>query len=113
MPRLIRSYCETVGLLSRGEFARRLDEELRKLFDAFETMPTDRGKASLTVDLTFKFELGRVDVEAKFKAKPPETDRFMKTPFWLVDNALSVEHPSQLDMFKPRAVADHAETQEA
>lgn len=103
--RVIRSYTETVGLLSRGEFARRIDEEIAKLLEAFENMTADSGKGTLDVKLEFKYELGRIDVAASFKVKSPETDRFMKTPFWIVDGALSVQHPNQHDMFSgPRTI---------
>lgn len=105
MSRVIRSYTETVGLLSRGDFARRLDEEMQKLLDAFETMTAESGKGTVDVKLEFKYELGRIDVAASFKTRLPETDRFMKTPFWIVEGALSVEHPSQADMFAgPRTI---------
>ncbi len=104
--RVIRSYTETVGLLARGEFASRIDEEMSKLLDAFETMSADSGKGTIDVKLEFKFELGRIDVAATFKVKLPETDKFMKTPFWIVDGALSVQHPNQHDMFSSPRIID-------
>lgn len=104
MSRVIRSYTETVGLLSRGDFARRLDEELTKLLETFENMTADTGKGSIAVKIEFKYELGRIDINPTFKVTPPEHDRFMKTPFWIVDGALSVQHPSQIDMFGPRTI---------
>lgn len=99
MSRVIRSYREMLGLLSRGDFSRRLDEELTSVIDALESLPGDSGKAKITVDVEFIFELGRIDIKPTFKTKLPETAKFMKTPFWAIEGALSVEHPSQIDMF--------------
>jgi hypothetical protein len=103
--RLIHKYTETVALLSRGEFAQSLDRKIAELIEAFEAMNADSGKATLEVKLEFKYELGRIDVAATAKIKLPETERFMKTPFWVHDGALSVQHPSQIDMFSgPRTI---------
>jgi len=113
MSRVIRSYTETLGLLSRGDFSRRLDEELSKVLDALETMTADSGKASIAVKIDFKYELGRIDINPTFKVTLPEHDRFMKTPFWIVDGALSVQHPSQADMFGPRTIEADATTASA
>lgn len=106
--RLIRSYTETVGLLARGDLARRLDEEMEKILTAFEAMTAESGKGSLTLALDFKYELGRVDVAATFKTKLPETDRFVKTPFWVIEGQLSTQHPNQADMFGPRTIDGEA-----
>lgn len=108
--RVIRSYTEMLGLLSRGDFSRRLDQELTKLVETLEALPTDSGKATITVGIEFKYELGRIDINPTFKVKLPDTDRFMKTPFWAIEGALSVQHPSQIDMFSgPRTVAGDTE----
>jgi hypothetical protein len=107
--RVIRSYTEMLGLLSRGDFSRRLDQELTKLIETLEALPTESGKATITVGVEFKYELGRIDINPTFKVKLPETDRFMKTPFWTIEGALSVQHPSQLDIFSgPRTVEGEA-----
>ncbi|OJU12732.1 MAG: hypothetical protein BGN85_08680 [Alphaproteobacteria bacterium 64-11] len=102
-----------LGLLSRGEFSRRLDEELSNVVDAFDTMAADSGKAEITVKITLKYELGRIDIDPSVKVKLPETARFMKTPFWAVDGALSVEHPNQIDMFPGPRSRDEREEESA
>ena len=104
MSRMLRSFRELLGLLSRGDFSRRLDEELSLAVEALEAMPADKGKAEITVKIVLNYELGRIDVDPSVKVKLPETAKFMKTPFWSVDGALSIEHPNQIDMFSARAV---------
>ena len=106
MSRMIRNFCEMLGLLSRREFSRRLDEELTLVLDALETMQADAGKAKITVEIVFSYELGRIDIIPTFKTKLPETAKFMKTPFWTIDGALSVQHPNQIDMFPARVTRD-------
>lgn len=111
MSRVLRSFREMLGLLSRGEFSRRLDQELTNAVEALESMPADKGKAVITVAITLNYELGRIDIDPGFKVKLPDTARFMKTPFWAIDGALSVEHPNQIDMFpRPAPAADEERT---
>ncbi|WAX93171.1 hypothetical protein N7E70_015850 [Aminobacter sp. NyZ550] len=107
MSRVLRSFREMLGLLSRGDFSRKLDEEMTAAIDALEAMPGDKGKAVMTVSITFNYELGRIDIDPAVKVKLPDTARFMKTPFWTIDGALSVEHPNQINMFAPAAVNRH------
>jgi hypothetical protein len=102
--RLLRTFREMLGLLSRGDFSRKLDEEMENLVATLEAAPGDSVKAEMTVKIVFKYELGRLDIDPTYKVKLPDTARFMKTPFWTVDGQLSVEHPSQVDMFSTRSV---------
>jgi len=108
MSRVLRSFREMLGLVSRGDFSRHLDAKLTEAIEALEACPADKCKAEITVKITLDYELGRVDVKGEAKVKLPETAKFMKTPFWVVDGALSVEHPNQIDMF-PRAAATREE----
>ena len=103
MSRVLRTFREMLGLLSRGDFSRKLDDEMELAIQALENMPGDSGKAEMTIKVVFKYELGRVDIDASYKTKLPETARFMKTPFWTIDGQLSVEHPNQIDMFPARS----------
>jgi len=102
--RVLRSFREMLGLLSRGDFSRHLDQKMEEALEALEACPADKCKAELTIKITFDYELGRIDVKGEAKSKLPDTAKFMKTPFWTIDGALSVEHPNQIDMF-PRGVA--------
>lgn len=104
MSRVLRSFREMLGLLSRGDFSRHLDDKLTEAIVALEECPADKCKAEITVKITLEYELGRIDVKAEAKSKLPETAKFMKTPFWALDGLLSVEHPNQIDMFPARRV---------
>ncbi|WP_223478726.1 hypothetical protein [Oricola indica] len=105
MSRLLRTFREMIGLLSRGEVSRKLDEEMENCLNALEEMPADKGKAEVTLKVTFEYELGRIDIKADVKSKLPDTTKFVKTPFWIDDGHLSVEHPNQINMFSsPRGV---------
>lgn len=100
---VLRSFRQMLGLLSRGDFSRHLDEKLTEAIAALEASPADKCKAEITVKITLDYELGRIDVKGDCKAKLPDTAKFMKTPFWAIDGQLSIEHPNQIDMFPPRA----------
>lgn len=104
MSRVLRTYREMLGLLSRGDFSRHCDQLMSEAIDALENSPADKCKAEITVKITLEYELGRIDIKADAKSKLPDTVKFMKTPFWAIDGQLSVEHPNQIDMFgSPRA----------
>lgn len=104
MTQLLRSFCTMLGLVSRGELATALDKEMELVINTLDALPNGVGKAKITIEVEFIAELGRMDVKANFKTKLPETKVFMKTPFWSIEGSLSVQHPSQVDLFAgPRA----------
>lgn len=108
--RPIRSVTEILGLLSRGRFAERLDEELEKCIAALENLPEEKGSASIEITLALNFQNGRLDIRPKVNGKLPKEKAFSDTPFWTLDGALSVQHPSQIDMFAgPREAGDRRE----
>ena len=114
MSRMLRSFREMLGLVSRGDYSRHCDKLMTEALEALEACPADKCKAELTLKITFEYELGRIDIKAEAKSKLPETVKFMKTPFWVVDGQLSVEHPNQIDMFPaPRAAAERDDDAEA
>ncbi len=100
--RVIRNVLETMGLLSRGKFSEKCDEHFRKAVEELELLPGEKGTATITITLTLNFESGRLDLKPAVKSKLPEEKGFTGTPFWCVDGGLSVQHPSQHDMFGPR-----------
>lgn len=115
MSRVLRTFREMLGLVSRGDFSRHLDAKMEEVLAALEECPADKCKAEMTVKVVFDFELGRIDIKPEVKVKLPDTAKFVKTPFWILDGNLSVEHPSQIDMFGARRVVakhddDEAET---
>lgn len=102
----IRSFTQLVGLLSKGRFSERLDEELQAAIASLEGASDGKGKATLTVAIEIAYQDGRIDVKPTVKAKLPEEKAFGTTPFWTHEGALSVQHPSQIDMFGGPRVAD-------
>lgn len=105
MGRVLRTFREMLGLASRGDFSRHLDAEMEKCLLALDDCPADKCRAEITVKVTFEYELGRIDTKVEAKTKLPDTAKFTKTPFWLVDGMLSLEHPNQIDMFPARATS--------
>lgn len=106
MSRMLRTFREMLGLVSRGDFSRHLDQQMAEVLNALEACPADKCKAEITVKIVFEYELGRIDIKPDAKVKLPDTAKFVRTPFWAIDGQLSVEHPSQIDMFAtPRPVA--------
>lgn len=100
--RLIRKFTEMIGLFSRGKFEQRLDQELEAVIESLQQQPHDQGKATLTITIAFKYQNGRMDIVPAVKAKLPEGPGFTDTPFWIHENALSLQHPNQIDMWEPR-----------
>lgn len=103
MSRVLRTFREMMGLLSRGDFSLHCDQLMNEAIDALEASPADKCKAEITIKVTLEYELGRIDIKADAKSKLPDTVKFMKTPFWAIDGQLSVEHPNQIDMFPARS----------
>ena len=103
--RTIRSFTEMLGLLNRGRLVDRLDEEMAAVLNALRETPKESGKATLSLTLTIAYQEGRLDIRPEIKAKLPAAAAFNGTPFWELDGGLSVQHPSQSDMFSgPRSI---------
>lgn len=100
--RPIRKFLEAVGLLNRGKFSERLDEELAEAIRTLEAQPNDQGKATITLTISLAYQGGMLQMTPTVKAKLPEGQGFGATPFWTVEGALSTQHPNQIDMWGPR-----------
>lgn len=96
---LLRRFTDVLDLLSRGRFVERCDEHLQDAIARLESLPSEKGSASITVELKINFDSGRVDIVPSVKSKLPEGKAFSATALWTHDGALSVQHPSQVDMF--------------
>ena len=103
--RTIRRFAEMFGLLSRGKFEQKVDEHLMHAIETLEALPSESGKATITMQIEIVFESGRLDIRPTVKSKLPEEKGFAGTSFWAHDGGLSVQHPSQLDMLAPRVAA--------
>jgi len=105
MARTLKTFSEMLGLLSRGRFTEKLDEEMRETIAHLEGLPNEKGKATITVSFQLSYQSGRLDIKPECKVKLPEGQGFTETPFWTVEGELSVQHPSQSDMFAAREVS--------
>ncbi len=113
-PRPIRRFVEMIGLLNRGRFEEKLDEHLNTSIQTLEALPGEKGTATLTITVTINYESGRLDIKPAVKSKLPEEKAFSGTPFWSYEGALSVQHPSQIDMFAgPRDAAERNRDRDA
>ncbi|RVU15208.1 hypothetical protein [Methylobacterium oryzihabitans] len=103
----VRSVLDLMPILSRGRFVERVDQHLTAAVEHLESLPDQKGKATVTITLTVAYQEGRTEVVPDVKSKLPPEKSFTGTPFWIVDGGFSVQHPSQDDMFAgPRAVRD-------
>lgn len=105
MSRPIRKFTEMIGLLSKGRFEEKLDEALAEALTTLSALPNESGKASISLTINIAYDSGRLDIKPTVKSKLPEGKAFTGTPFWEADGALSVQHPSQLDMLAPTEVS--------
>jgi hypothetical protein len=96
--RLIRRFSEIIGLVDR-DFEPKLNSAVQEVVEALVDLPTEKGKASITVTLDFEYEKGMFNLLPNVKVKLPEGQKFRRTPFWAHEGALSTQHPSQIDMF--------------
>jgi hypothetical protein len=109
MSRTIRNFSEMLGLLSRGRFNERLDQELTEAIQVLSNLPNEKGKATISLTIELSYQGGRLDIKPTVKSKLPEGQAFADTPFWTFENGLSVQHPSQIDIFDgPRDVSKTA-----
>ncbi|WGD31241.1 hypothetical protein AncyloWKF20_05300 [Ancylobacter sp. WKF20] len=97
--RVIRSVFQALGLSNKGRFEEKVNAEMQRLIEALEQHPEEKAKGTLTLTVDFTKLGDRIDMKPSVKAKLPEEKGFTSTPFWVVDGGLSVQHPSQADMF--------------
>ena len=105
--RIIRSFTQALGLLARGRFEQRCNDDLSRAIQALEEHPEDKAKATVTVTLELTKLADRIDIKPTSKVKLPEEKGHPSTAFWPMEGGLSVQHPSQADMFAgPRDAAE-------
>jgi len=111
--RIIRSVFQALGLSNRGRFEEKANAEMQRLIEALQEHPEEKAKGSLTLTIDFVKLGDRIDMKPSVKAKLPEEKGFQSTPFWVVEGGLSVQHPSQTDMFGgPSEVSERRRTSE-
>ncbi len=100
--RVIRSFFQAIGIMHRGRVEEKLNTELARLLEAVEQHPEEKASGTLTLTVTVTKLGDRLDVKPKVEAKLPKDKDFGSATFWPLEGGLSIEHPSQSDMFAPR-----------
>lgn len=107
MSRIIRSFTQALGILARGRLEEKLNTEMERTIHALEEHADEKAKATITLTLTLTKLSDRLDIRPEVKVKLPEEKGIASTTFWPLEGGLSVEHPSQADMFAgPRATRE-------
>ena len=107
--RIIRSLFQALGLANRTRFEEKCNSEMQRVIEALQEHPEEKAKGTVTITVTFTKLADRIDMKPDVKAKLPEEKGFPSTTFWPVEGGLSVQHPSQTDMFGgPSAVGERS-----
>ena len=105
---VIHEFLKALGVLHRGRFVEKCNAEMAKLLAALEEHPDEKVSGTITVTVTVTKLGDRLDVTPKVEAKPPKERGFGGVTFWPLEGGLSVQHPSQTDMFGPRDATTRA-----
>jgi len=105
-PRLIRRFCDMLGLFDRGEFLTALDHSLSESIEKLENNAKGQGVATITVSVKIAYQKGILNFYPSFDVKTPKVV-WGVTPAWAVGGAISVQHPDQQALFDGPRVIDH------
>lgn len=108
----IRDFNTITSMIDRGGFIAevnaKLAEVVAKLADEALENPKRKTKGSVAVTVALEVQNGIVTIAATCVAKKPKEDP-RSTLLWLTsDGDLTNEHPTQIDMFRPRDVDGEA-----
>ena len=99
---------DIIALIEQGDLNADFTAEIRKVLQTLQEMAPPKGKAikgEVSLKIKFAVEGVKVEIESEIASKVPKRPRGRDFLFITDDAALSVEHPSQHDMFGgPRAV---------
>lgn len=104
-PRIIRDFRTVIELCARGRLVERLDEKLGAVLDALADSVDEKASASLSLTLDLQRVGDRIDIKPKVAFKPPPDKAVPATPLFFAEGGLSLQHPSQVDMFAGPRVA--------
>lgn len=96
---ILRRLTDTLGLLNRGRFSEKCDEHLAAALETLKALPSEKGSAAITITIKLAYESGRIDIVPEVKSKLPEEKAFAANAFWECEGGLSVQHPSQMDLY--------------
>ena len=98
-PRIIRDFRMVLETFPRGRLIERLDQKLIDCLDALAASPDETSKATLTVALELQRVGERVEIRPKVTVKLPEEKGVGSATLFAAEGGLSLQHPSQFDMF--------------
>jgi hypothetical protein len=96
--RLIHSVTEWLKLYSRGAFEVALNEALRNALQTLSEIPSEKGKATIVVKLELNYQKGMLQLTPSMQVKLPEAQAFGPEVAWVHEGALSMQHPTQIDL---------------
>lgn len=105
-PRVIRNFLQAIGIMHRGRVEEKLNTELARLIEAVENHPEEKASGTIVLTVTVTKLADRLDIKPKVETKLPKDKDFPSATFWPLEGGLSLEHPSQTDMFAPREVRE-------
>jgi hypothetical protein len=98
--KIIRRFTEMLALIDKGKLERTLDDSLREALETLRAQPGEKGKAEINLNLTVAVQNDMVQIVPKLKMKLPEGEVFAPLTVWDHDGGLSMQHPSQISMFR-------------
>ncbi|GGF56453.1 hypothetical protein GCM10007301_15130 [Azorhizobium oxalatiphilum] len=104
--RIINDLLQTVGLIDRGRVQEKLNDEMGRLLEALQQHPEEKISGTITLTLKFTKLSDRMDVAPEVKTVLPKEKALRSATFWPAEGGLSVQHPSQHDMFGPRDASE-------
>ena len=99
MTRIIRDFRTIVELNQRGRLLEKIDAKIAELIGELDVHPNEKARGKIDVSLTFQRIGEKIDVYGAVKMTPPPEKALPPTTLFLVEGGLSVQHPSQIDMF--------------
>ena len=105
----IRDLLEYLKIIHRGRFAERCADHLETAIREVESSSDDTAKATITISFAIQKVGEKIDMTANVASKLPPEKPFKSDTAWFVDGAISLQHPSQHDMFAgPRGLDERA-----
>lgn len=103
----IRNLLEYLKIVHLGRFDERCEAHLAKAIEEVENSVDEKAAATITLTIHVQKIGERYDITANVNSKLPPERPFKADTAWVIDGAISLQHPRQFDMFnKPRPVGE-------
>lgn len=106
--KVIRQATEILGVIERGDAAHEMTLEIERVLKALQDAsgPKQKAKGSVTLKLEFEVEGSFLQIKADIASKVPKIKRGSTAYFLTQDGQITLEHPSQTEMFSgPRSMS--------